>query len=113
MSTSTSADQVRTAEEQMSAAAVMMENTADQFSALLTSVGGSWQTMSGQYGGQSANAMGAAIQTWERQFGRVITLLEDMSRRVKETIAAYDAAEDTSTGDARTLASQLPGLPNF
>jgi WXG100 family type VII secretion target len=101
---------LRTTEEGMSRAVQLFEATTQEFNGYLLSVNQSWATMQASYGGQSSQAFGQGMDSWEDQFVVVINNLIDMMQKMGVTITSYKSAEEDA---AQTANSFTNALPNF
>jgi WXG100 family type VII secretion target len=101
---------LRTTEDGMQRAVQLFESTTQEFNGYLLSVNQSWATMQASYGGQSANAFGSGMDSWEDQFVVVINNLIDMMQKMGVTITEYKNAEEEA---ATTANSFMHALPNF
>jgi WXG100 family type VII secretion target len=103
-------DQLQTAEEGMRYAVGQFNQKEGDFRTILQSVNSSWDAMKASYRGDSSNAFDQGITAWSEQFKVVINRLADMEQKLRETIGAYDAAEEQAKHEGTTFAG---GLPTF
>jgi WXG100 family type VII secretion target len=101
---------VRTTEEGMQRAVQLFESTTQEFNGYLLSVNQSRATMQASYGGQSSQAFGQGMDSWEDQFVVVINNLIDMMQKMGVTITSYQTAEEDAAQAAHSFTNALPNF---
>lgn len=92
---------------QMAAAAVQVEDAVGRIRGLQSQLAGHQGELMGGWAGNAASAFAGAFESFNADFGKVITALEGIHERLVGTRTRYEATEDSTTAVVQRVGGML------